>query len=186
VDRGQYDARAVRFRPFFSPVSLHPRFARALCNLAGADKGARVADPFCGTGGLLLEAALLGADVRGGDLDPAKAEGSARTLAHFGLRGEFVTGDVADTLARMAPLDAVVMDPPYGRASTTAREDRLALYRRALAAAAEAVRPGGRVAAVFPDEEAPGLAPPGLALQQRHAQRVHRSLDRHYAVFVRR
>jgi tRNA (guanine10-N2)-dimethyltransferase len=186
LDRAAYDARAVRFRPFFSPVSLHPRFSRALCNLARVGPGQRVADPFCGTGGLLLEAAMLGAEVRGGDLDPAKAEGSRATLAHFGLRGEVRVGDVADTLRALPPLDAVVSDPPYGRASTTAREEPRALHARALAAMADAVRPGGRVAIVLPDADADRLAPPGLALEQRHVQRVHRSLDRHYLVFQRR
>ena len=34
VDRAAFEARAVKNRPFFSPVSLHPRFARALVNLA--------------------------------------------------------------------------------------------------------------------------------------------------------
>jgi tRNA G10 N-methylase Trm11 len=50
----------------------------------------------------------------------------------------------------------------------------------------EAVRPGGRVAIVLPDADAARLAPPGMALEQRHVQRVHRSLERHYLVFVRR
>ncbi|MCA1814366.1 MAG: hypothetical protein LC624_10525 [Halobacteriales archaeon] len=183
MDRAGFDARAVRFRPFFSPVSLHPRFSRALCNLARVGPGMRVADPFCGTGGLLLETALLGAQALGGDLDPEKAEGSRATLTHFGLPGQVRVGDVADTLRAFAPLDAVVADPPYGRASTTAREERRALYRRALAAMAEAVRPGGRLAVVLPEADAEALAPAGLGLEQRHAQRVHRSLDRHYYVW---
>jgi tRNA (guanine10-N2)-dimethyltransferase len=186
VDRTALDARAVRHRPFFSPISLHPRFARALVNLARVQAGQRVADPFCGTGGLLVEAGLLGARVAGADRDVEMVEGTRDTLAHFGLEAELVLGDVAESLARLAPLDAVVSDPPYGRASTTAREGRLRLYRRALAAMAKALRPGGRAALVFPDAEALRLAPPELALEQRHVQRVHRSLDRHYAVFARR
>jgi tRNA G10 N-methylase Trm11 len=50
---------------------------------------------------------------------------------------------------------------------------------------ARAVKPGGWVAVVLPDADAPGLAPPELVPQERHVQRVHRSLDRHYAVFRR-
>jgi tRNA (guanine10-N2)-dimethyltransferase len=51
VDREQYESRHVRDRPFFSPVSLHPRFARALVNLTQVREGDILLDPFCGTGG---------------------------------------------------------------------------------------------------------------------------------------
>jgi tRNA (guanine10-N2)-dimethyltransferase len=185
LDRAAFDARHVRHRPHFSPTSLHPRFARALVNLARVKPGDKVADPFAGTGGLLLEAGLVGAKVVGGDLDPEMADGARRALKHHQLSGEVREGDVAATLAAFAPVDAVVADPPYGRASTTAREPPRDLYRRALTAMHAALNPGGRVAAVFPLADADALAPPGLALEQRHVQRVHRSLDRHYLVFRR-
>lgn len=185
VDRTLFDARHVRHRPFFSPVSLHPRFARALVNLARVKPGDRVADPFAGTGGLLVEAGLVGAQVAGADLDPDMAEGAARVLRHYSLQGQVLVGDVADTLRQLAPLDAIVSDPPYGRASTTAKEERTALYTRALAAMHAAVKPGGRIAVVFPDAAADKLAPAGLVLEERHVQRVHRSLDRHFLVFRR-
>jgi tRNA (guanine10-N2)-dimethyltransferase len=148
--------------------------------------GDRVADPFAGTGGLLLEAGLAGAAVLGADLDPVMVEGSRDALAHYGVAGDIAVGDVAETLARMAaaaPLDAIVSDPPYGRSSTTAREPPRELYGRALAAMASALKPGGRLAIVLPDPEAAKQAPPSLVLEQAHVQRVHRSLDRHYLVF---
>lgn len=186
LDRTPFDARHVRHRPHFRPVALHPRFARAMVNLAQAKPGARVADPFAGTGGLLAEAGLVGATVLGADLDPAMAQGSRDFLAQCGVQGEVLVGDVAETLRRFAPLDAVVSDPPYGRASWTAREKPQDLYRRALAAVAEALKPGGRAVVVFPQADAAQLAPPTLALEQSHVQRVHRSLERHYLVFRRR
>jgi len=34
VDRGQYEKRKVQYRPFFSPISLHPKIARALVNIS--------------------------------------------------------------------------------------------------------------------------------------------------------
>lgn len=183
IDRTPFDARHVRHRPHFRPVALHPRFARALVNLAQVRRGDRVADPFAGTGGLLAEAGLVGAKPLGADLDPAMAQGSRDFLAQCGLEGEVLEGDVAETLQAMAPLDAVVSDPPYGRASWTAKEKPGELYARALAAIAGALRPGGRAALVFPSADAAALAPPGLALEQAHVQRVHRSLDRHFLVF---
>jgi tRNA (guanine10-N2)-dimethyltransferase len=186
IDRTPFDARHVRHRPHFSPVALHPRFARCLVNLARVQPGDKVCDPFTGTGGVLAEAALVGARVVGGDLDPAMVEGSRAFLAQVGAEGEVLQADVAETLAKAAPLDAVCSDPPYGRASWTAKEQPPQLYRRALAAMAEAVRPGGRVALVVPDPTLAQDAPPALVMEQAHVQRVHRSLDRHYLLFRRR
>ena len=65
IDRGQFDRRAVKERPFFSPISLHPRLARALVNLTAVRKGESLLDPFCGTGGILIEAAMLGVNCHG-------------------------------------------------------------------------------------------------------------------------
>lgn len=183
IDRTPFDARHVRHRPHFRPVALHPRFARAMVNLAQVRPGDRVADPFAGTGGLLAEAGLVGAKPLGADLDPAMAQGSRDFLAQCGLDGEVLEGDVAETLRALKPLDAVVSDPPYGRASWTAKEKPGELYARALAAIAEALRPGGRAALVFPQAEVADFAPPPLVLEQRHVQRVHKSLDRHFVVF---
>lgn len=185
IDRTPFDARHVRHRPHFRPVALHPRFARALVNLAQVKAGDRVADPFAGTGGVLAEAALVGALALGADLDPAMAQGTRDFLAQCGLEGEVLVGDVEDTLRAMAPLDAVVSDPPYGRASWTAREKPEELHARALAAMAGAVKAGGRVAVVLPSAQAARAPPPGLVLEQAHVQRVHRSLDRHFLVFRR-
>lgn len=183
IDRTPFDARHVRHRPHVRPVALHPRFARALVNLARVRPGDRVADPFAGTGGLLAEAALVGAQVHGGDLDPEMAQGARDFLAREGLAGEVVVGDVASTLASLAPLDAIVTDPPYGRSSWTDREKPDDLHRRALAAVAEALRPGGRAAIVLPSRAVAEDLPPSLKLEQAHVQRVHRSLDRHHLVF---
>ncbi|MDY6768561.1 MAG: hypothetical protein SVW02_00425, partial [Candidatus Nanohaloarchaea archaeon] len=59
VDRGQFEARQNQFRPFSAPVTIHPRLARALVNLSQVERGGSVLDPFCGTGGILLEAGLI-------------------------------------------------------------------------------------------------------------------------------
>ena len=56
VDRNILETRKVGERPFFSPISLHPRYARALINLTGVKNGGTVLDPFCGTGGIVIEA----------------------------------------------------------------------------------------------------------------------------------
>ncbi len=54
VARARLEARKVTHRPFSLPISLHPKLARALVNLARVPMGGVLLDPFCGTGGILL------------------------------------------------------------------------------------------------------------------------------------
>lgn len=63
INRTAYEDRKPQHRPFFSPISLHPKFARALVNLSRIKKGDKILDPFCGTGGILIEAGLIGAKI---------------------------------------------------------------------------------------------------------------------------
>lgn len=186
VDRSAFEARHVEARPYFSPISLHPRLARALVNLAGVAPGDRVWDPFVGTGGLALEVALVGAEAIASDLDTEMLEGTRETLAHFGVEAALHEGDVAEVAARMDPVDAIVTDPPYGRASSTNKEQLGDLYDRFLAAASRTLRPGGRLVCVLPEPERAALAPDELALLEHHEWYVHATLTRHVFVFERR
>jgi tRNA G10 N-methylase Trm11 len=53
---------------------LPPKLAQTMLNLAQAQPTERILDPFCGTGVVLQEAALLGCDVYGTDLQPRMIE----------------------------------------------------------------------------------------------------------------
>ena len=186
VDRKAFEARHVKHRAHFAPVSLHPRYARTLVNLAQVREGERAADPFCGTGGLLLEAGLVGARVLGGDLDPRMAAGTRAELDRLGIRDAQVAEHDVGELPEWAPqVDAVVSDPPYGRSSTTNREAMDKLYDRFFAAAHEALRPGGRLALIFPSDALRQRAAQTFRLVEAHDQRVHRSMTRHWAVYAR-
>ncbi|KKP28286.1 MAG: hypothetical protein UR15_C0028G0010 [Parcubacteria group bacterium GW2011_GWA2_31_28] len=66
--RKDFHLRKAHLRPELHPTSLHPRLARCLANLTGAKKGSVIADPFCGAGGILIEAALAGLKPVGYDL----------------------------------------------------------------------------------------------------------------------
>lgn len=183
VDRSAYQARHPQARPFTSPVSTHPRLARAQVNLARAPPDSRIWDPFCGTGGLVLEAALAGYTAVGSDLDPGMIEGAQENLEAFGAEAELVEGDVDAVAEHLAPVAAVVTDPPYGRSSTTHREALADLYRRFFQAAERVLAPGGRVVVVLPDREQGLSAAEGFELVEEHAWKVHGSLTRHLLVF---
>lgn len=53
----RFEKRKAHLRLYNHPTSLHPRLARCLVNLANAKK---ILDPFCGSGGILIEAGLIG------------------------------------------------------------------------------------------------------------------------------
>jgi len=60
-------------RPIKNPVSLSPLLAMAMVNLT---KGNTLYDPFCGTGGILIEAAILGKKIIGSDISYQMVKGS--------------------------------------------------------------------------------------------------------------
>ncbi len=186
VDRPAVAARRMPSLPFQRPVALPPRLARAAANLARVRPGDRVIDPFVGTGALLAEAGLLGARLYGVDRDPAMIRGALRNLEHVGVTAEeLVVGDAGsvDGSDPRTPFDAVLTDPPYGRASSTGGEGSAALVARVLPRWTDRVRPGGRrvVIAGGPVPE-PG---DGWGEIARISLRVHRSLTRTFYVHER-
>ncbi len=186
VDRATPARRRMPTLPFQRPVSLPPRLARVAANLARIRPGDRVVDPFVGTGALLAEAGLLGARLYGVDRDPEMVRGALRNLTHLGVGAEeMIVGD-AGTVAFPSGgtgFDAVLTDPPYGRASSTGGEDGSALVARVLPRWAAAVRPGGRVVVILGAESEP------LGGEWRRELsvpvRVHRSLTRRFCVYRR-
>ncbi|MCJ7450708.1 MAG: methyltransferase domain-containing protein [Candidatus Nanohaloarchaeota archaeon QJJ-9] len=122
-ERGSFEDRRSHLRPFSSPVSMHPKLARALVNLSGAEPGSTILDPMCGTGGILIEAGLVGFKPYGLDIEEEMVEGARENLEHYGVSAELRRGDVrnaSDFFDRR--FDAVVCDLPYGRASRTEGE----------------------------------------------------------------
>jgi tRNA (guanine10-N2)-dimethyltransferase len=119
VDRRAMEGRAVKHRPFSHPVSIHPKFARAMVNLSGVPPGSSVMDPFCGTGGILIEAALMGYRAIGSDIDPRMVDGSRMNLDSLGLDADLHTVDVSRAADGLDVVPAaIVTDPPYGRSTS--------------------------------------------------------------------
>ncbi len=179
------EERQVRHRPFFKPVSLHPKFARALVNLSRVHEGQELLDPFCGTGGILIEAGLVGARPIGIDAQAEEVEGAMRNLEHFGVLGGAIHhGKAKDALSLVGhPVPAVATDPPYGRSATTLREGARGVLEQSADGMAEALQPGGRLAVCLPDESMGEIFEGALKRELCVPQRVHGSLTRHYFVF---
>ncbi len=180
IDRKALEARKVAERPYFSPISLHPRFARALINMSGVKSGDRMLDPFCGTGGVLLEAASMGILPIASDISEAMVEGCRSNLAHYGYElHDSAVCDIGDIPDHFGHLKAVVTDPPYGRSTSTRGEELEHIYRRALEASFDVLADNGVLGITLP--YALDVIK-GYQERYRFSQRVHRSLTRHYHV----
>ncbi|MGW6729938.1 N-6 DNA methylase [Nocardia sp. NPDC055029] len=102
---------------YWTPQPLAALMARLLVT-PGADYPKSVFDPACGRGGLLIEAARLGAsDLHGQDAMPVQAELARLSLAlETGTEHRFHTGDSlrADGFPNLEA-DAVLCNPPVGQ-----------------------------------------------------------------------
>ena len=111
-----WSAMRANKRPFFRPVSLEPRLARAAVNIAAGINEGYVVDPMCGTGGILIESALTGRPTLGIDFDPVMVEGTQENIDWAQVDAEVKRGD-ATRFELPNNMAAVVVDPPYGRNS---------------------------------------------------------------------
>jgi len=185
IDRSAFEKRKVQYRPFFSPVSLHPKWARALVNLAHVRAEDVLLDPFCGTGGILLEAGLMGITVSGCDIDETMVSGCTRALGSFDIQPiQMDCCDIGQLRDRIPLVDAVVTDFPYGKSTTTKGEPRSSLYRRAFEAISFNVKPGGKVVVGLPDEQSVSVGEDFFTLETVYEVPVHRSLTRFFSVFT--
>ena len=186
-----FGTRAPTDKPFFQPGSMDPSLARAVGNVAGAGPGRTILDPMCGTGGVLVEAGLVGADVIGTDAQGKMVRGARRNLHHYldeddpsptGTRRgcwQVARADAGRLPFRDDAVDGVVFDAPYGRQSKIERHRLEDLVRDALE---ESARVASR-AVVVADRSWAALAhEAGWECRAAFERRVHRSLTRHVLV----
>ncbi len=181
INRGKFEDRKVQYRPFFSPISLHPRIARALVNLSQIRKGEILLDPFCGTGGILLEAGLIGGRIVGSDIDKKMVDGCKRMLEHYGIKGyKLFQCNIADL--DVHGIDAVASDFPYGRSSFV-KGKMFDLYKKAFEKIKMALKNDGMAVIGLPNQEAARIGERYLKLKQIHPWRAHKSLTRYFCVY---
>ncbi len=111
-NRENFEPRKSHLRPFSSPSSLHPKLARALVNLTGIKKNESLLDPFCGSGGFLLEAGLMKIKTVGYDISRNEVEGCKENLRYFKIKDYKIINENALKIKEKA--DCVATDLPYG------------------------------------------------------------------------
>ncbi|MBM4401397.1 MAG: methyltransferase domain-containing protein, partial [Crenarchaeota archaeon] len=154
-----------------------------------------VLDPFCGTGSVMVEAALIGCRVLGFDVQQRMAKGCQKNLKHFSVEPEGLV--IAD--ARKLPLtriNCLVTDPPYGRSATTMKSTTKQIVEGVLGSARSLLREGQRICIALPirvnqlgevkhlsKQIAKFVDGLGFKKIESHTAYVHRTLTREILVY---
>lgn len=179
--------RGPRRKPFFHPTAMPAKLSRTMVNLAQPKRGDLLLDPFCGTGGMLVEAGMIGCRVVGFDAKPHMLRGGLQNLKHFGTELEGLA--IAD--ARYPPVtrvDCIATDPPYGRSASTLGTKTRLIVEDFLSAICDVLPRGAKICMASPETIKIGetAEAAGFKHLESHFVYVHGSLTREIVVFERR
>ena len=175
--------RRPRSRAFFHPSAIFPKLSRALVNLSGVQQGEVFLDPFCGTGSLLIEASIIGADPLGVDLAKKMVRGARRNSMKYGQAWlGLIRAD-----SRQLPINRVsgiATDIPYGRASSRHGSGMESILSSLVETAAR-VLPRGRKLVVMHPKSTPVPKSGQLTQESEVNIYIHRTLTRSITVMRR-
>jgi tRNA (guanine10-N2)-dimethyltransferase len=155
-------------------------------NLSGAQPGEAFLDPFCGTGSLLIEASIIGAEPVGIDLARKMVRGARRNS----LKYEQPWLGIVRADTRSLPVKqvaAVATDIPYGRASSAGGLESSEILSSLLEGAQEVLPRGKKLVVMHPKSLKVGpMAKAGELRVERELEiYVHRTLTRTISVLRR-
>jgi tRNA (guanine10-N2)-dimethyltransferase len=182
--KGDIASRSPKERPVSHAATMKPKLARCMVNLSRASPGKLFLDPFCGVGGLLIEAGLIGCKMIGCDVKLSMVKGAFKNLLFFGLTPEgLIQAD-----ARKLPLNSVsciATDPPYGTSTTTLKSSVKQLLQDFLIEALRILEFKSFICLAAPKEiqvEEIGEKI-GFNLIEKHEVYIHKKLTREIIVF---
>ena len=181
-----FSERRPRRKPFFHPTAMPPKLARAMVNLAQPKRGDLILDPFCGTGGILIEAGLIGCRVIGFDAKPNMLRGGLQNINFYGINHEGLV--IAD--ARYPPItkiDCIATDPPYGRSASTLGTNTRLIIESFLSTIGDSLQRGTKICMASPKSLGIGTIATKIGFKhlESHFVYVHRSLTREIVVLER-
>ncbi len=183
VNTREFNKRSPAKRPFFRPGALSVELSRVFVNLSRPKRDYYYLDPFCGTGGFLIEALFMGYRVIGIDLNPVMIEGARANIEYYGFQDyELIHGDAAKLPLKSMHgfIGSIGTDPPYGRSTSTIGRGVEEILADFLNNAVEVVIDGGYIVFATPHyvDVTDIVKSTGLYLIERHYMRVHGSLTR--------
>ena len=187
LDKKYFELMKPHKRPFFHPGCMSPKLARCMVNLARVKEGDFVLDPFCGTGGILIEAGLIGAKVIGSDIDWRMKRGAATNLDYAGVTNYRTCVVDVREMKMYDEVDAVVTDPPYGISTTTCGEGTDGIFKEFLSSIEHSMKKDALLVMASPDslDIDPILDEVGFKLLERYSIKMHKSLTRIISVIAK-
>ena len=125
--------------------ALKPSVAAAMVWLAQLTPAMTILDPCCGSGTILIEAALQGARVCGGDSDPLARDAARTNSAAAGVQASVQDWDAQALPLADASIDRVICNLPWGRQVAIQEQTHAILYRRIVTEMRRVLAPSGRI-----------------------------------------
>ncbi len=183
-------------RPYFSIGTMNNPIARVVANLSETLPGTIILDPFCGSGGILIEGALNGNYSLGIDVDRIVIRGARKNLKYFApdmrlgeIRASALALPLRSSMASLGnQIVGVSTDLPYGRSTSTQGLDVTTIWERFLNELCTIIIPGSKCCMVVPDSPAVNAFLARIRQDARFqvietcTQIVHDSLTRRFIV----
>ncbi|MBT4210187.1 MAG: methyltransferase domain-containing protein [Candidatus Komeilibacteria bacterium] len=149
---------------------LPPKVAQMMVNLAGNNKDKNILDPFCGSGTVLQEAALIGYEnIYGSDISPKAVKETKENLKWLNenfdikIKSKILESDIQNINKNINKnfIDLIVTEPFMGDARLIARQNKISdinkikdelqeLYRLAFAKFKKILSPDAIIVFIFP------------------------------------
>ncbi|HET8842991.1 MAG TPA: methyltransferase [Ktedonobacteraceae bacterium] len=126
------------------PGALKPSVAAALVLLAGTTPTSTVLDPCCGSGTILIEAALQGASICGGDKNPLAIAAARTNLATAGVSAVIQQWDATLLPLANVRINCIITNLPWGR-QVRIQEELSSFYQRIFTGMRQILAPGGSI-----------------------------------------
>ena len=167
-------------RPFFYPGSMSPKLARCMVNLSRVTQGQLLLDPFCGTGGILIEAGLIGCKVVGSDIYWKMKNGTAINLEHYGITDYRTFNLDVRELKMYEKVASVVTDPPYGISTSTGDIEGNDIFKEFFYSIYNNMRDDAYLCMASPHyvDLKPMAEEVGFEIVEQYGIKMHRSLTR--------
>ncbi len=176
-----YLRRMPKLRPVVMPYTLKSDMARAAINLLGLKKGV-VMDPFCGIGGILLEAKDMKFEIIANDISWNDLKYFKENFKHYFPNEKYhrTLADCKTLFLKANSVDGIVTDIPYGKSS---RKLGLDLYEDFLKSAKVYLKKNARMIVIFANfVDFKRIALKYFEEEIQIDQHINRSMTRHILV----
>ena len=162
-------SRRPSLRKYFHPSALDPRLCRIMVNLARVRENDLILDPFCGTGGILLEAQRMGIRTIGLDVVRKMCGGAKQNGVEEVVRSDSLKIPIKKSA------HAIVTDIPYG--SSTHLSQKITSYKLVSDLISRKIYSAKRIVVMCKDSDLENISNAKLGCET-YCYRQHKSLTR--------